>query len=89
MAVDDEKLHEFVNKAINDIGATLTAGLVVVGERLGLYRALAAGGPMTPAELAAKTGTAERYVREWLAAQAAAEYVAYDAAAGRYYMTPE
>jgi len=89
MAVDGEKLHEFVNKAINDIGATLTAGLVVVGERLGLYRALAAGGPMTPAELAAKTGTAERYVREWLAAQAAAEYVAYDATAGRYYMTPE
>jgi 2-polyprenyl-3-methyl-5-hydroxy-6-metoxy-1,4-benzoquinol methylase len=89
MAVDGEKLHEFVNKAIGDIGATLTAGLVVVGERLGLYRALAAGGPMTSAELAAKTGTAERYVREWLAAQAAAEYLAYDAATGRYHLPPE
>ena len=89
MAVDDEKLHEFVNKAIGDIGATLTVGLVVVGERLGLYRALAAGGPMTPAELAGKTGTAERYVREWCAAQAAAEYLAYDAASGRYHLPPE
>jgi SAM-dependent methyltransferase len=89
MAVDDGKLHDFVNKALGDLGATLTAGLVVVGERLGLYRAMAAGGPMTPAELAAKTGTAERYVREWLAAQAAAEYVAYDAATGRYHLPPE
>jgi SAM-dependent methyltransferase len=87
--MDGEKLHEFVNKAINDIGSAVTAGLVVVGERLGLYRALVAGGPMTPAELAAKTGTAERYVREWLAAQAAAGYVSYDAAAARYHMTPE
>jgi 2-polyprenyl-3-methyl-5-hydroxy-6-metoxy-1,4-benzoquinol methylase len=89
MAVDGEKLHAFVNKAIGDIGATLTAGLVVVGERLGLYRALAKDGPMTPAELAAKTGTVERYVREWCAAQAAAEYITYDAASGRYRLTPE
>jgi SAM-dependent methyltransferase len=89
MAVDGDKLHAFVNKAIGDIGATLTAGLVVVGERLGLYRALAAGGPMTPAELATKTGTVERYVREWCAAQAAAEYIAYDASSGRYRLTPE
>ena len=89
MAVDEGKLSEFVFRAINDIGATLTAGLVVVGERLGLYRALAAGGPMTPAELAAKTGTVERYVREWCAAQAAAEYIAYDAASGRYHLPPE
>jgi len=89
MAVDGEKLHAFVNKAIGDIGATLTAGLVVVGERLGLYRALAKGGPMTTAELAAKTGTVERYVREWCAAQAAAEYITYDAASGRYRLTPE
>jgi len=89
MAVDDGKLHEFVNKALGDIAGTLTAGLVVVGERLGLYRALAAGGPMTPAELAKRTGTVERYVREWLAAQAAAEYIAYDAASGRYHLPPE
>ena len=89
MAVDGDKLHAFVNKAIGDIGATLTAGLVVVGERLGLYRALAKDGPMTPAELAAKTGTVERYVREWCAAQAAAEYITYDAASGRYRLTPE
>jgi SAM-dependent methyltransferase len=89
MAVDDEKLHAFVNRALGDIAGALTAGLVVVGERLGLYRALAAGGPMTPAELAAETGTAERYVREWLAAQAASEYVTYDPATGRYALPPE
>jgi len=89
MAVDEGKLHEFVNKALGDIAGSLTAALVVVGERLGLYRALAAGGPMTPAELAAKTGTAERYVREWCAQQAASEYLAYDAATERYRLLPE
>ena len=88
MAVDEGKLHEFVNKALGDISGSLTAALVVVGERLGLYRALA-GGPMTPAELAAKTGTRERYVREWCAQQAASEYLAYDAATGRYRLLPE
>jgi SAM-dependent methyltransferase len=89
MAVDEGKLSEFVFKALGDISATVTAGLVVVGERLGLYRALAAGGPMTPAELAKRTGTAERYLREWCAAQAASEYLTYDPASGRYTLPPE
>jgi SAM-dependent methyltransferase len=83
------KLDEFLGKVIGDMGAAMTGALVILGDKLGLYRALAAAGPLTPAELAQKTSTAERYVREWLAAQAAAGYVTYDPAAGRYSMTAE
>jgi SAM-dependent methyltransferase len=75
--LDMDKLHAFVGRFVNDLGATVHAGMVVIGERLGLYKALAAG-PMTSAELAAKTKTDERYVREWLASQAAGGYVTYD-----------
>jgi len=89
MAVDEQKLQEFVMKALADIGGALTAGLVVIGDKLGLYRALAAGGPMTSAELAERTATTERYVREWLAAQAASGYVNYDASSGRYSLSAE
>ena len=76
-------VQEFVNKAFGDIGGALTASLVVIGDKLGLYRALAPA-PLTPAELAKRTETAERYVREWCAAQAAAGYIEYDPATGRY-----
>lgn len=89
MAIDHARLMEFVQKAFGDIGGALTAGLVVVGDKLGLYKALAAHGPLTPAELAQRTGTAERYVREWLAAQAAAGYVQYDPSHGGYFLTEE
>jgi len=89
MALDEQKLTEFVHKALGDIGGALTAGLVVIGDKLGLYKALAASGPSTSADLAKRTNTAERYVREWLAAQAAAGYVNYDAATGRYGMSEE
>jgi len=89
MAVDQTKLEQFVGKAIGDLGAALTAALVVIGDKLGLFKALAQAGPLTPADLAARTNTAERYVREWLAAQAAAGYVLYDAARGRYSLSPE
>ncbi|MEO6025236.1 MAG: class I SAM-dependent methyltransferase [Candidatus Binatia bacterium] len=89
MAINEEKLMEFVGKAVGDLGATLTAALVVTGDRLGLYRAMAASGPTTSTELAATTNTAERYVREWLAAQAAAGYVTYDPATRRYHLTEE
>ena len=65
-------------RAVDEVGATLNAALVVIGDKLGLYRAMAGAGPLTPAELAARTGTAERYVREWLNAQAAGGYVDYD-----------
>ena len=78
--MDQAKLEEFVHKALGDIGSALTASLVVIGDKLGLYRAMAGAGPLTPAELAKRTGTHERSVREWLAAQAAAGYVDYDAA---------
>src|SRR5512132_729964 len=87
--VDAGKLEQFVFRAVDEVGATLNAALVVMGDRLGLYRALAGAGALTAAELAARTGTAERYVREWLNAQAAGGYVAYHAADGRYSLPPE
>jgi SAM-dependent methyltransferase len=85
--IDETKLNALVEQAVGDFGATLTAALIVVGDRLGLYEALAQGGPQTPDELAARTGTVERNVREWLAAQAASGYVTY--ADGRYSLSPE
>src|SRR4051794_1933300 len=88
-AVDGEKLMEFVFRAVDEVGATLNAALVVMGDKLGLYRALAGAGALTPHELAARTGTAERYVREWLNAQAAGGYVAYDPETGCYSLEPE
>jgi SAM-dependent methyltransferase len=83
-AVDMDKLMGFAFRAVGDIGATLNTALVVMGDRLGLYRAMAGAGPLTPAELAQRTGTTERYVREWLNAQAAGAYVDYDPDSGRY-----
>jgi SAM-dependent methyltransferase len=89
MTVDPAKLNEFAGKMVGDLGAAISAALVVVGDRLGLYKDLAKGGPATSEELAKRTGTAERYVREWLAAQAASGYVGYDSASGRYALSPE
>ena len=73
--VDGDKLMQFVFRAVDEVGATLNAALVVMGDQLGLYRALAGSGGLSPSELADRTGTAERYVREWLGAQAAGGYV--------------
>jgi SAM-dependent methyltransferase len=87
--VDPDKLMQFVFRAVEEVGATLNTALVVMGDRLGLYRALAGAGPLSPAELAGRTGTAERYVREWLNAQAAGGYVTYDPDSGRYTLPPE
>src|SRR5215471_9087786 len=89
MPLDQEKLNQFLQKALSDFGATFHAALVVIGDKLGLYKAMRNAGPLTPAELAERTGTAERYVREWLAAQAAGGYVTYDPAAGRYALSEE
>jgi SAM-dependent methyltransferase len=89
MPVDPDKLNAFMGKLLGDMGAAATGALVVIGDKLGLYKALAEAGPLTPAELAARTGTAERYVREWLAAQAAAGYVQYEPETGTYAMTAE
>jgi 2-polyprenyl-3-methyl-5-hydroxy-6-metoxy-1,4-benzoquinol methylase len=87
--VDGDKLMQFVFRAVEEVGATLGAALVVMGDRLGLYRELAGAGPLTSPELAERTGTAERYVREWLNQQAAGGYVAYDGDSGRYTLPPE
>jgi 2-polyprenyl-3-methyl-5-hydroxy-6-metoxy-1,4-benzoquinol methylase len=87
--IDVDKLMQFVFRAVDEVGATLNTALVVMGDRLGLYRALAEAGPLSPGELADRTGTAERYVREWLNAQAAGDYVAYDPDSGRYALPAE
>jgi SAM-dependent methyltransferase len=87
--LDTAKLEQFVFRAVDEVGATLNTALVVMGDRLGLYRALAGAGPLTSAELAERTGTSERYVREWLNAQAAGGYVEYDPESGRYVLPPE
>jgi SAM-dependent methyltransferase len=86
---DEHELHALLGRAIVDFGAASIAPLVLIGDRLGLYRALAAHGPLTSTELASRTETSERYVREWLNAQAASRYVAYDAQHGKYFLTPE
>src|SRR5208282_278977 len=88
MALNTEKLNEVVGKFVMDLGAVVHAGMVVIGDRLGLYKALA-GGPMTSAELAAKTGTDERYLREWLSSQAAGGYISYDANTRKFSLTEE
>ena len=87
--LDETKLHEFVMKAVGEMGAAMNAALIVVGDKLGLYKAMAGAGQMTSVEVAAKTKTTERYVREWLAAQAAGGFVTYDAATGKYTLPPE
>jgi len=87
--LDQAKLHEFVMRAVGEMGAAMNAALIVIGDKLGLYKAMSGAGPMTSAELAKKSGTAERYVREWLAAQAAGGFVTYEAASGKYTLPPE
>jgi SAM-dependent methyltransferase len=87
--LDSDKLMQFVFRAVDEVGATLNTALVVMGDKLGLYRAMAGAGPLTPAELAERTSTSERYVREWLNAQAAGGYVEYEADSGRYVLPPE
>jgi len=88
MAVNEAKLNEFLGKALGDLGGAISSTLVIVGDRLGLYKALAQQ-PADSVELARRTGTNERYVREWLNNQAAGGYVEYDAATGLYSMTDE
>jgi SAM-dependent methyltransferase len=87
--VNPEKLQAFIGKVVGDFGAALSSTLVYIGQRLGLYKALAEAGPSTPAELATRTNTVERYVREWLINQASGGYVEYDPATGRFHLPPE
>jgi SAM-dependent methyltransferase len=89
LSIDQEKLNQFMQRAVGDLGATFHAALIVIGDKLGLYKAMAEAGPVTSSELAKRAGLAERYVREWLAANAASGYVNYDAAAGQYSLSAE
>lgn len=87
--IDEARLTEFVGRFAQDLGAVLHAATVLVGDRLGLYRAMGDGQPVTPAELAQRTGCDERYLTEWLATQAASGYAKYDANSRRFRLTPE
>lgn len=87
--LDPDKLHSFMGKMVGDMGAAIGGALVITGAKLGLYRALADMGPATSGELAERLGLSERYVREWLSAQAAAGYVDYDENGHRFSMSPE
>jgi SAM-dependent methyltransferase len=87
-ALDMNKLNTFIGQFVTDLGASVHAGMVVIGEKLGLYKALAQG-PVTSDELARKTGTDQRYVREWLASQAAGGYVTYDSSKDLFSLTEE
>lgn len=87
--INEDKMNQFLGKVVGDFGASLSSALVYIGQKLGLYKALAESGPVTPAELSQKTSTNERYVREWLVNQAAGGYVNYDSHTGRYTLTAE
>ncbi|GLR55457.1 class I SAM-dependent methyltransferase [Rhizobium indigoferae] len=86
---DMQKLDALVGRLVGDVGAAMSGALVVLGEQVGIYKAMADGTPMSVQDLAAKTGVKERYLREWLSAQAAADYVAYDEKTDRFSLTPE
>jgi SAM-dependent methyltransferase len=88
MAINEQKLNAFLGKAVGDLGAAMSAVLISLGDELGLYRELA-NAPLTSTELASRTGTNERYMREWLANQAAGGYVDYDSASGKYSLSEE
>jgi len=89
MSIDQGKLEQFMGTIVGELGAAMNAALVLVGDKLGLYKAMAGAGPMKPADLARKTGTNERYVREWLAAQAAGGFMTYDPANESYTLPNE
>ena len=89
MTPQPDKLMAFMGKLVGDLGAMASIGPMLIGEKLGLYKALADGNPKTPAEVAAATETHERYTREWLASQAASGFVNYDAGTGKFSMSAE
>jgi hypothetical protein len=89
IVIDENRVEAFIEQIVDEIGAAMSVPLTVIGTRLGLYRAMADGQPVSPIELASRTGTHERYVREWLALQAAGGYVAYDPDGDRYRLPAE
>ncbi|AXA44746.1 class I SAM-dependent methyltransferase (plasmid) [Rhizobium leguminosarum] len=86
---DMQKLDALVGRLVGDVGAAMSGALVVLGDQVGIFKAMADGTPMSVQDLATKTGIKERYLREWLSAQAAADYVAYDEKTDRFSLTPE
>lgn len=89
MELNEAKLNELLGKIVVEMGAAANGPMVLLGDKLGLYKSLAKSGPMSSAELATATNTAERYVREWLSAQAASGYISYDANSKKFSMSPE
>jgi SAM-dependent methyltransferase len=87
--INEDKMHAFLGKVVGDFGAALSSSLVYIGQKLGLFKAMAEAGPITPEELAQKTSTNARYIREWLINQASGGYAEYDPATGRYSLSPE
>ena len=87
--MDENKLNELVGGVLQDLGGAFSVPLVQIGEKLGLYEALNEKGPCTSEELAEATGVAERYLREWLSAQAASKYITYDEDSHQFSMSPE
>ncbi|MEO8287226.1 MAG: class I SAM-dependent methyltransferase [Chloroflexota bacterium] len=87
--IDEARLNAVIGQVVSDFGATASSALMVLGDKLGLYRAMDGSGPITSAELAQRTGTTERYVRDWLVNQAAAGYVDYDPQTQRYNLPHE
>ncbi|HTC72732.1 MAG TPA: class I SAM-dependent methyltransferase [Solirubrobacteraceae bacterium] len=87
--IDGAKLEAFMGQAVTDMGAIISAPLMLIGEKLGLYKAMAHAGPLTSQEVADRAGAAERYVREWLGNQAAGGYVTYDPESDRYALPDE
>jgi len=87
--LDEAKLEAFMERFVGELGACATAPMVLIGDKLGLYKAMADSEPVTPAQLAERTGTRERYIREWLCQQAASDYLDYDAADGTFRLPPE
>ena len=88
-AIDENKLNEFIGRFVGDLGAVAHAATVLIGDKLGLYKAMADGTPITAQELAERTGTDERYMQEWLSAQAASGYVEYDPTTSSFRLPPE
>src|SRR3954469_3839006 len=87
--INEANLNALVGGILQDLGGAFSVPLVQIGESLGLYQALSENGPLTSGELAARTGLKERYLREWLAAQAASKYITFEPAAEKFSMTPE
>src|SRR2546426_1971617 len=87
--LDQEKLEAFVERIVLDVGTAMRGALSYIGDRLGIFKAMADAGPVTPAELAEQTGLNERYLREWLGSMTTAEYVEYDTDSGKYLLPPE